>query len=145
MMRHALEKGVASVVARFLLQARHDAVFAAIARADALPPEELEKLRAETLAHLEKVRDEGEPYAEAVSAAVQEVFATAKRSSPTLTTGLSTAGSLAMKTAAAAFAHAMDAGVATAATASPIPDPPAGRADVSSASGGPDEDKPAGK
>ena len=142
MLRHALEKGVASLIAKMLLQTRHDAVFAAIARADALPPDEIEKLRAETLAHLQKVRDDGAPYADAVAVAVQEVFSAVAQFNPSVTA----AASMARKFAGVALQHAADkaaaagkatdddvaTGAATSSEASkaPIPDPPAGRAPV---------------
>lgn len=116
-MRHALEKGVASMIARFLLESRHDAVFAAIARADALPPEEIDELRTETLAHLAKVRDEGAPYADAVAVAVREAAGAIAELSP----GLTTAATFAQRTARAAVAHAVHT---VAKSAASIPDPP---------------------
>ena len=103
MMRHALEKGVASIIARFLLESRHDALFAAIARADALPPEEIAQLREETLAHLAKVRDDGAPYADAVTVALKEVVGAVAELGPDMTT----ATSVATKTAKAALTQVL--------------------------------------
>lgn len=118
------------MIAKVLLETRHDALFAAIARADALPPDEIAKLRAETLAHLQKVRQEGAPYADAVTVAIKEVVGTVAEMNPSA----AAMTSIAAKTAKSAFSHAMSH-VATAVDAGakpadPIPDPPAGRAPV---------------
>ena len=103
MMRHVLEKGVASIVARYLLNTRHDALFSAIAKAEALPPEELELLREQTLAQLTRARDEGAPYAEAVMAALSEL----KLSPTRFSADLSGIGAMAASTAKAAMSHAL--------------------------------------
>ncbi len=118
MMRQGLEKGVAALIARFLLESRSDAIFASIARAGALPPEEIDKLREETLAHLREVRDEGAPYADAMVVALREIGLAVLDNSP----GLKAAGTFATRTAGAAVQHAMKR------AGSAIPDPPAGRA-----------------
>lgn len=62
MLGQALEKAVAGVVARWLLDGGADAVLAKVAATQALPPEELEALRAEAFVRLERVRAEGAPY-----------------------------------------------------------------------------------
>ena len=77
MIAKALEKGVASVVARWMLEGHADAVLDRVAAAGALPPEELAELRARSRARLERVRDEGAPYAqmlgEVTTAALQRL------------------------------------------------------------------------
>jgi len=72
-LRQAFEKGMASVMARWMLDHGSDAVFERIARANALTPEALEQLKKETRVYLEKVREEGAPYSEAVLTVWQEV------------------------------------------------------------------------
>ncbi|GEM_PF-3406221 len=132
MMRHALEKGIASLIAKFLLESRHDALFESIARANALPPEELEKLRSETLEYLGKVQEDGAPYADAVMGAAREVGKTVAEMNP----GLTMAGGLAARTARAAVEHAMHragdtvqfAGEMARKAASNIPEPPPAKA-----------------
>lgn len=74
MLRHAIERGISGLIARWMLQGRAEAVFASIARAGALSPEEIAQLRAETLAHLQAVEKEGAPYAEMVLAAARELL-----------------------------------------------------------------------
>ncbi len=61
---HAAERGLASLIARWMLEGRHEAIFSSIERAGAMPPEEIAALREEIRVHLEKVRDEGAPYAD---------------------------------------------------------------------------------
>lgn len=73
MIRDVFEKGLASTVARWMLDGSADAVIERVAQAKVLKPEELEALRRDTRAHLEKVRDEGAPYAELVATALREV------------------------------------------------------------------------
>ena len=74
MIRHAFERGVASLIARWMLEGRHEAIFRSIERAGALPPEEITALRAEIQVHLEQVRDEGAPYAEVMVATAGELL-----------------------------------------------------------------------
>ena len=131
MMRQGLEKGLAALIARFLLESRHEALFASIARAGALPPEEIDRLREETLAHLRAVRDEGAPYADAMMVALREIGSAVLDGSP----GLRAAGTFASRTAGAAVRAAMKGAGAA------IPDPPAGRAPVPDPLGSGDEPK----
>ncbi len=74
-MRDAFEKGLASVVARWMLDGSAEAVIARVAKSGVLKPEEVEKLRRDTTDHLHKVRDEGAAYAEVVTTALKEVAA----------------------------------------------------------------------
>lgn len=74
-MRDAFEKGLASVVARWMLDGSAEAVIARVAKSGVLGPEEVENLRRETTEHLQKVRDEGAAYAEVVTTALKEVAA----------------------------------------------------------------------
>jgi hypothetical protein len=76
MMREVFEKGLASTVARWMLDGSAEALIERVAAAGVLKPEEVAALRQETRAHLEKVRDEGAPYAELVSTALREVAKT---------------------------------------------------------------------
>ena len=73
MIRDGFEKGLASIVARWMLDGSAQAVIDRVAKSGALPPEQLEKLRADTLDHLHKVRDEGAPYADMATAALREI------------------------------------------------------------------------
>ncbi len=73
MMREVFEKGLASTVAKWMLDGSADALIERVAAAGVLRPEEVAALRQETRAHLERVRDEGAPYAELVSTALREV------------------------------------------------------------------------
>jgi len=116
--RHAAERGLASLIARWMLEGRHDTIFRSIERSGALPPEEIDTLREEIRAHLEKVRDEGAPYADLVMATVGDLL-------PGLTGLAKGARSVALSAAAQALHTAGDAldGVAT--TAEPTTDPPA--------------------
>lgn len=75
MMREAFEKGLASVVARWMLDGSAEAVIARVAKSGVLKPEEVETLRRDTTDHLQKVRDEGAAYAEVVTTALKEVAA----------------------------------------------------------------------
>ncbi len=75
MMREAFEKGLASVVARWMLDGSAEAVIARVAKSGALKPEEVDALRRDTTEHLQKVRDEGAAYAEVVTTALKEVAA----------------------------------------------------------------------
>lgn len=56
-----------------MLEGGAESVFARIEKAGALKPDELEKLKAETFARLEKARDEGAPYVDTVTAVWREV------------------------------------------------------------------------
>ena len=71
--RQAFEKGLASMMARWMLDHGSEAVFERVSRSGALTPEALEQLRSETRVYLEKVREEGAPYSEAVLSVWQEV------------------------------------------------------------------------
>lgn len=73
MIRQVFERGLASLVARWMLEGGADAVFARIEKAGALKPEDLARLRAETVANLNRVREEGAPYADSVVAAWREI------------------------------------------------------------------------
>lgn len=75
MMRQAFEKGLASVVARWMLDGSAEAVIARVAKSGVLKPEEVDALRHDTTEHLQKVRDEGAAYADVVSTALREVAA----------------------------------------------------------------------
>lgn len=72
MIREVFEKGVASIVARYLLEGSAEALLARIAQSGALTPQQLDRLRGETLDNLQRVRDEGAPYAHLVMQALQE-------------------------------------------------------------------------
>ncbi len=72
MIREVFEKGVASIVARYLLEGSADAVLERVAKAGVLTPDQLERLRHDSIAHLQHVRDEGAPYAQVVLQALQE-------------------------------------------------------------------------
>lgn len=75
MWRHALERGLAGLIAKHLLDGRVDSVFSRIEQSGALTPERIAKLRAEVEANLHKAKVEGEPYADVVPAAMREVLA----------------------------------------------------------------------
>lgn len=102
MIRHVFERGLSSLMARWMLDGSADALFERIAQAHAMKPEELEKLRAETRAYLEKVRDEGAPYADTVMAAVRELL----RHAPDVSGITSGASKIAMTVAARSAEHA---------------------------------------
>jgi len=70
MLRIALERGLSSLIAQWMLDGRADGVLDRVARAGALPPEEIEALRVQTAARLQKVREEGAPYADMVTDAL---------------------------------------------------------------------------
>ena len=70
MFRHVFERGLAGLIARWMLAGRSEAIFRSIDKSGALSAEELEKLRAETLAYLDHVRAEGAPYADVVVSAL---------------------------------------------------------------------------
>ncbi len=73
MIRDGFEKGLASVVARWMLQGGAESVLDRVAKSGALHPEQLEKLRKDTLDHLIKVREDGAPYADMATAALREI------------------------------------------------------------------------
>ena len=102
MIRHAFERGVASVIARWMLEGRHEAIFRSIERAGALPPEEIATLRDEVRVHLEHVRDEGAPYADMLVATAGEML-------PAVTELARGARSAALNVAAQALRSAGDA------------------------------------
>ena len=76
MIRHVFERGLSSLIARWMLEGASDALFEKIAKAGALDTDQAEKLRRETREHLEKVRDEGAPQADAVLGILRAFLAT---------------------------------------------------------------------
>jgi hypothetical protein len=72
MIRHVLERGLASIVARVLLDGGAEALLQRVEKSGVLKPDDIERLRRDTRAHLEKVRDEGAAYADVVQAALKE-------------------------------------------------------------------------
>ena len=74
MWRHALERGLAGLVAKQLLAAKVDLVFGPIERAGAMKPEQIAKLRAELTANLQKAEAEGAPYADVLNVAARELL-----------------------------------------------------------------------
>ena len=70
MLRIALERGLSSLIAKWMLEGRADTVLTRVAKSGALPAEELEALRAQTTARLTQVRDDGAPYADMVTDAI---------------------------------------------------------------------------
>jgi hypothetical protein len=83
-------------------------VFARIEKAHALPPAELAKLRAETLAHLQRVKEEGAPYTDAVTAAWREVAGHLPDLHTVARMAGSTLATVAARSAEAAAVHAQD-------------------------------------
>lgn len=106
MIREVFERGLASIVARLMLEGGAEAVFARIEKAHALPPQELAKLRADTLAHLQRVKAEGAPYTDAVTAAWREVAGHLPDLQTVARMAGSTLASVAARSAEAAAAHA---------------------------------------
>jgi hypothetical protein len=116
-MRDAFEKGLASVVARWMLDGSAEAVIARVAKSGVLGPEEVENLRRETTEHLQKVRDEGAAYAELVTTALKEVAAHLPLGG-LATAAVSAAGAVPWKDAVAAASRvAMEVATASAAAA----------------------------
>lgn len=74
MIRDGFEKGLSSLVARWMLDGSAESVLERVAKSGALPPEQVEKLRQDTLEHLQKVRDDGAPYADMATAALRELL-----------------------------------------------------------------------
>ncbi len=62
MIGRAVEKGLSSVVARWMLQGASDAILDRVAATSALEPSEIEALRKQSRAKLERVRDDGAPF-----------------------------------------------------------------------------------
>lgn len=62
------------MVARWMLDGSAEALIERVAKSGALTPQQLEKLRTETLDNLRKVKDEGAPYADMATAALREVI-----------------------------------------------------------------------
>lgn len=130
MFRNVFERGLASVVARWMLDGGADAVLERIARSGALKPEEIEKLRIETRAHLERVREEGAPYVDVVTAALSEVLAHVPDARDALRTAGRIAATVAAKSAEAAAIRAQGMAdrwgapaAASGPTVAPGPDP----------------------
>lgn len=73
MIREVMEKGIGSLVARWMLQGSASALLDRVAAAGVLSPAELDKLRTDTEAHLRRVEAEGAPYADVALTALQEV------------------------------------------------------------------------
>lgn len=64
MIGRAVEKGLASLIARWMLEGHADALLDRVAAAGALSEAEIAELRATTRARLGKVQQDGAPYAE---------------------------------------------------------------------------------
>ena len=75
MIRHVVERGLSSVVAKLLLEGGADALLARVERSGALKPEDMARVRKETLDHLAQVRDDGAAYADVVWTGLREVGA----------------------------------------------------------------------
>ncbi len=119
MIGRAVEKGLASLIARWMLDGHADAVLDRVVAAGALDAAEIEALRAQTRARLGKVRDDGAPYAALILEALSAVgsrargplIETASALGPTIEALLRTAARQGTGAArAAADADAADAG-----------------------------------
>ncbi|MSP93246.1 MAG: hypothetical protein EXR79_15865 [Myxococcales bacterium] len=75
MIRHVVERGLASVVAKLLLDGGAEALLARVERAGVLKPEDMARVRRETLDHLGRVHDDGAAYADVMWAGLKEVGA----------------------------------------------------------------------
>ena len=75
MLRIALERGLSSMIAKWMLEGRADSVLDRVVKSGALPPEEIAALRAQTTTRLQQVRDEGAPYADMIAEALGGVRA----------------------------------------------------------------------
>ncbi len=75
MLRIALERGLSSMIAKWMLDGRADTVLDRVVKSGALPPAEIAALRAQTNARLQQVRDEGAPYADMIAEALGGVRA----------------------------------------------------------------------
>lgn len=73
MIREVMEKGIGSLVARWMLQGSAGALLDKVAASGVLSPAELDKLKADTEAHLRRVEADGAPYADVALTALQEV------------------------------------------------------------------------
>ncbi len=113
MLRVALERGLSSLIARWMLKGRADELLDQVARAGALPPDEIEALRVSTRARLERLEAEGAPYADLVVDAVSGVRA----AMPDLGSMLRSADTELARTVAAAVAEGMSQRAAEAARA----------------------------
>jgi hypothetical protein len=71
--RDAMEKGLQSLVARWMLAGSADALLDRVAKSGVLSAADLDKLRADTSQYLNKVEAEGAPYAEMALTALKEV------------------------------------------------------------------------
>ena len=85
-----------------------EAVFAKVVRSGVLPPEEVERLRAEVFAHLDRVQKEGAPYADMVGAALREMAAHLPDSKGVLHSASRVAVQLAARSAEMAAARARE-------------------------------------
>jgi hypothetical protein len=106
--RHVFERGLASLIARWMLEGTSDALFERIAKAGALDAEQAEKLRRETRAHLEQVRDEGGAQADVVLAMMRGVLASLPDVRSLTETATRAAVHVAARAAEAAAARAQD-------------------------------------
>lgn len=80
MIGRAVEKGLASMVARWMLEGQSDAILDRVLSAGALDAAEVEALRSQTRVKLERVRDEGAPYAAMLGEAAVALLSQAKAS-----------------------------------------------------------------
>lgn len=78
MIGRAVEKGLASLIARWMLDGHADAVLDRVVAAGALDAAEVEALRAQTRTRLGKVRDDGAPYASLILEALSAVGSRAR-------------------------------------------------------------------
>jgi len=91
MLKDVVEKGVASILARWMLESRAESLYSAIERSGALRPDEIGKLREEIKVYLERVRDDGAPYADLIGQAIGDL----RRLAPSFVDLARTAGSMA--------------------------------------------------
>lgn len=100
MIRRAAEYGLSSLFADWMLKGGAEVVFERIERSGFLKPEELERLKADTRAHLQAVRDEGKVQADVLVGALRAAVAAA----PVVTELARTAGEALAQRAAQAMA-----------------------------------------
>lgn len=131
MIGRAVEKGLASLVARWMLEGQSDAILDRVLSAGALEPAEIDALRAQTRGKLERVRDEGAPYAAMLGEAAVTLLSQAQASP--MAVAVRTGGRVVgpaiaqwLRTAAAAVDGQSDpsAGAATSAAEADTPAPP---------------------
>ncbi len=80
MIGRAVEKGLTSLVARWMLEGQSDAILDRVLSAGALDATEVEALRTQTRVRLERLRDEGAPYAAMLGEVAVAVMAQAQAS-----------------------------------------------------------------